>query len=70
MPIANRLEVVARGAGKSTRSAQKDAGRKSRLDDRRLQLKTAPLWFGDEERGGRPPAGVTGGVKRLNEQQV
>ena len=40
-------DVVRRG-GRSIRSARKDAGRKSRLDIRRLQLKAAPAVVWDE----------------------
>ena len=66
MPFRGRSEQWRSGCGgKSTRSARKDAGRKSRLDLRRLQLKTTPavVWrFGE---GGRPRRiEVSGGVRR------
>jgi len=50
------VKDVVRGGGRSIRSARKDAGRKSRLDIRRLQLKAAPAVVWDEEE--EVPAGL------------
>ena len=66
MPHCGQVRGVSRGAeGKSIRSARKDAGRKSRLDIRRLQLRTAPAVVWTWERRRKPRRiEVTGGVTR------
>src|SRR5437667_11970216 len=46
MPRCGEVRDVVRRGGRSIRSARKDAGRKSRLDIRRLQLKAAPAVWG------------------------
>ena len=58
-PMPHDVQIQRRGRArrKSKRSARKDAGRKSRLDVRRLQLKTAPavVWDEREKRRKSPP---------------
>ena len=65
MPDCRQVGDVASREGKSIRSARKDAGRKSRLDFRRLQLKATRAVDRDgREEEEAPPIEVTGGVVR------